>query len=69
MSKALDKRVIACANEPLDYVEIDDADLGNGYALIQTYSRSTSGSEGPAVMLDKEAARELFNWLGVWLHK
>lgn len=32
------------------------------------YLEATSGADFVAIYLDTAKARELFNWLGVWLH-
>ena len=59
---------IHCAGTPSDALRIKDADFDVGYINIQTVDLANDERTGPAVLLDRDKARELFNWLGVWLH-
>jgi len=61
---------IFCAQEPDDVLRAKVKPGISGPEVVINFDSVSDGAPTPAMIaLDKQRARELFNWLGIWLHK
>jgi hypothetical protein len=57
---------VSCAGGSEDHLYLSDATInGQGSALQLTVYENNKDA---LIYLDESRARQLFNWLGVWLH-
>jgi len=64
-----DPLVLPCAAVRLDKLKLEPGEKGTGEATLLLLTLAPDQAEELNHYLDKDSARQLFNYLGVWLHQ
>ena len=64
-----DPLILPCAAVRLDKLKVEPCEKGPGEATLLLLTLHDGDGSVAAHYLDKDTTRQLFNYLGVWLHQ